>query len=151
MRAGVLGGSVFMIIEMLLVPLLQGGSPWHMPRMIAAIVFGQDFSTSLGIGGLLVAMVVHFALSMVYAVVLAALVDRWSPAIGAAVGVLFGIVLYVVNFYGLTALFPWFVEARNLITFIAHCAFGGLAGYAYRGLGATEPLPAGPRPRAPLI
>jgi hypothetical protein len=142
-----------MIIEMLLVPLLQNASAWQMPRMIAAIVLGPKLfasPASFGISALLVAMIVHFALSMAYAVMLAAIIRDWTTPIAATVGVLFGIVIYVVNFYGFTALFPWFIEGRDLITFAAHCAFGGLAGYAYRGLGVSTAMPSAP-PRAPLI
>ncbi|MFB8830009.1 hypothetical protein ACE0DR_13370 [Azotobacter sp. CWF10] len=40
--AGVIAGVVFLALEMLLVPLLMGGSPWGPPRMIAAIVMGRD-------------------------------------------------------------------------------------------------------------
>jgi len=38
----IIAGLVFMALEMMLVPLLQGGSPWGPPRMIAAIGMGKE-------------------------------------------------------------------------------------------------------------
>lgn len=150
--AGIAAGSVFLIIEMLLVPLLQNGSPWEMPRMIAAIVLGPAlFDATFGVGALLIALAIHFALSLTFALVLAKLVRNASPSIATLVGITFGLVIYAIDFHGLTALFPWFAEARNLITVLAHAAFGGVAGYAYRALGVERDVSVTGRTRAPLI
>jgi hypothetical protein len=45
----------------------------------------------------------------------------------------FGIVaVYGVNFYLIApAAFPWFVEARNWISFVTHAMFGAVAAAAY--------------------
>jgi len=39
--AGVIAGLVFLILEMIMVPVFANGSPWGAPRMMAAIVMGQ--------------------------------------------------------------------------------------------------------------
>lgn len=39
--AGIIAGAVFVVLEMLMVPLFLGGSPWGPPRMIGAIVMGE--------------------------------------------------------------------------------------------------------------
>jgi hypothetical protein len=36
--AGLIAGVVFMMLEMILVPVFMNGSPWAPPRMIAAII-----------------------------------------------------------------------------------------------------------------
>jgi hypothetical protein len=51
-----------------------------------------------------------------------------AAAIG---GLVFGLVIYAINFYGFTALFPWFAEARNWITILAHAIFGLTLGLVY--------------------
>jgi hypothetical protein len=48
------------------------------------------------------------------------------------VGAGFGALLYCVNLYGFTAIFPWFTEARGGITFVAHLVFGVTAMLSYR-------------------
>lgn len=135
--SGLIAGAVFMMLEMLLVPLLLDGSPWAPPRMIAAIVMGPGvlpppatFSLSI----LLAAMAVHFPLSIGFAVVLGALISRVRLAPALAIGAVFGLVLYVVNFYGLTAVFPWFAMARNWLSIAAHAVFGIVAAWAYVAL-----------------
>jgi hypothetical protein len=138
--AGVIAGAVFVVLEMLLVPIVLGGSPWDPPRMIAAIVMGEGVLPQPGqpspfdAGVLMVALLVHFALSIIYALILAAVIVRMSrgPAIG--MGLLFGLVLYAVNFYGFTTLFPWFAMARNWVSVFAHLVFGLVTAWAYTTL-----------------
>jgi hypothetical protein len=152
-RAGVVAGSAFMILEMLLVPLVAGGSPWTTPRMIAAILLGERAlgSASFDLGVFLVAMLLHFALSIAYATLLAAVVRNLLPAGALLVGIAFGLLLYLVNFYVLTWFFPWFAHARDLITVLSHAVFGALAGYVYRAAPAEPPMAVGPGVRAPMI
>jgi hypothetical protein len=49
-------------------------------------------------------------------------------------GLLCGVLLYVVNFHVLTALFPWFTVERDAATHLANALFGGLAAYVYKTL-----------------
>jgi hypothetical protein len=55
---------------------------------------------------LLIAAGVHFSLSILFAALLAPAAGHWRPAASLAVGVSFGVLLYVVNLHILTALFP---------------------------------------------
>ncbi len=48
----------------------------------------------------------------------------------SAAGVVFGLLVYVFHFYGMTALFPWFAMARNWISILAHAVFGLVLAYA---------------------
>ncbi len=47
------------------------------------------------------------------------------------IGAVFGLVVYLVFFYGMTAVFPWFAEARNWVSLFAHVMFGVVLGWAY--------------------
>ena len=63
--AGVIAGAVFMMLEMIMVPLFLGMSGWGPPRMIAAIVVAQGVlppPATFDSGILMVAMMVHFVL-----------------------------------------------------------------------------------------
>jgi hypothetical protein len=139
--AGIIAGAVFMMLEMLLVPLFGMGTPWAPPRMIAAIVLGSGvlMPPTFDLGVLMVAVVVHFALSIVYALLLGAVVSRLSIATSVVVGTLFGLALYVVNFYLFTAIFPWFAMARGGVSIFAHAVFGAVAGWSYKLLTEGRP------------
>jgi hypothetical protein len=73
---------------------------------------------------LLVATLVHFALSVVYALIPAYLSRRLRIGPALLVGALYGLAIYLVNLYGFTLLFPWFTVARDWITLVAHLIFG---------------------------
>lgn len=132
--AGLVAGAVFMMLEMIMVPMFGGGSPWGPPRMIAAIAMGPDVlppPATYDLTILMVAMAVHFVLSIVLAVVLAWIVR--GPPMGTAliIGGVFGLAVYLFNFYGMTVVFPWFAMARNWISIFAHVIFGLAAAWSY--------------------
>lgn len=95
-------------------------------RLTAALVLGRevlpppaDFDMTI----MLVASLIHFGLSLLYAAFLFPL-RRLPRSEALMIGSLFGAALYVVNLYGFTWWFPWFIAARGGITFIAHIVFG---------------------------
>ena len=47
-------------------------------------------------------------------------------------GLVFGLILYVVNMYGMTGMFPWFSEVRDWITVVAHVVFGTSVAAVYK-------------------
>jgi hypothetical protein len=125
--SGIIAGFVFLVLEMVMVPLFGGGSLWGPPRMMAAIVLGKGVlppPATFDLGIVMVAMGLHFVLSIVYAVIFALMITRMSLGPAMALGGVGGLILYLVNFYGFTALFPWFAMARNWISIFAHIVFG---------------------------
>ena len=137
--AGIAAAIVFLILEMVMVPVFLGGNAWDPPRMMAAILLGERVlpmpgQTPVPIDAAIVtaALTVHTTLSIIYAVILAVLVMRVPPAAGLAVGAAFGVTLYIVNFYGFTAVFPWFAMARNWVSIVAHAVFGIVAAWTYQ-------------------
>lgn len=137
--AGLVAGLVFLIVEMILVPTVGGGALWAPPRMMAAIALGEGVlppPATFDAGTIFVGMLVHFALSAVLGVIFALVMRGVASSRGLvlAAGLVFGLAVYVVNFYGLTALFPWFAMARNAISIFAHAVFGlVLAAWLLRG------------------
>ncbi|QTD94882.1 sodium:proline symporter [Burkholderia anthina] len=104
-------------------------------RLTAAIAMGRRaLGSSTGFDPVImgVATLVHAALSLAYAAVLAKTIRGLSPGPALVVGGVFGLVLYGVNLYGFTAIFPWFVQVRGGITLIAHLVFGITAAAVYR-------------------
>lgn len=137
-RAAIWAGIIAGIVdEALLVAglLLQGAGFWTASRMTAAIVMGEgvlpppatfDFSV------VIVATIVHFGLSLIYALVIAWFVRNSGWNAGLLIGVAAGFAIYFFNFYLVAPLvFPWWIEMRGLLPTLIHPAFGVTAAAAY--------------------
>lgn len=142
--AGIAAGIVFMMLEMMLVWLVQGQSPWGPPRMIAAMAMDQfvlpppaTFDATI----MMVAMAIHMVLSLILAFMLAWAISRWRLGMTASIigGTLFGLLIYFINFYLFTAVFPWFAMARGPISIFAHAMFGAVLGGVYRAVAPDFP------------
>lgn len=137
MFAGVLAAIVATAVQLLLWRAYAFPLPaalFRDARLAAAIVLGRSVlppPATFDWRIMLVATGVHFTLSIVYAFVLAAAIGRLAAREAIATGALFGLVLYVVNMYAFTWLFPWFAITRDGITAVAHVAFGITAGATY--------------------
>ncbi|WP_063553098.1 hypothetical protein [Burkholderia territorii] len=121
------------VIELLLWP-IAGEDAFHNllrdARLTAALVMGRSVlgaSTGFDPAIMGVATAVHAALSLAYTAVLAKLVRHLSPGAALLTGGAFGLALYGINLHAFTAIFPWFVAARGVITLVAHVVFGVVA------------------------
>ena len=137
---GCVAGAVFLVIELFAMRVM-GQSVWALVRMTAAIVMGREVLTqpaTFAAGVVLVALVVHFALSILFAAVLAVIMAPFSldssDGMASLVGAVFGVLLYVVNLHGMTQLFPWFADARGWVSFLNHIVFGLAAADTYLSL-----------------
>jgi hypothetical protein len=81
-------------------------------------------------------------MSIIYAIILAFIVNRFGLGIAVIIGLGFGLMLYLVNFYGFTAVFPWFAMARNWISIFSHLMFGVIAALVYKWLQKPSVVPA---------
>jgi uncharacterized membrane protein YagU involved in acid resistance len=135
--AGIIAALIFLMLEMLMVPLFLNGSPWAPPRMIGAIVLGKEVlppPATFDLGIVMAAIVLHLVLSILYAVVIAFIIKKMSFIQALAVGAVIGLLIYFVNFYIMTGMFPWFAMARNWVSAFAHVAFGIGVAWAYMKL-----------------
>jgi hypothetical protein len=106
-------------------------------RFTAAIVMGRSVlspPSTFDVPVMLVATLVHFALSVAYGFILSRLIARLRTPFALLVGAVFGLCLYVVNMYGFTIFFPWFDATRDWITVVAHVTFGATAAATYKAL-----------------
>ncbi|KVQ37067.1 sodium:proline symporter [Burkholderia cepacia] len=126
------------VVELLLWPIAGDdaiGNLLRDARLTAAIVMGRrvlDVSDGFDPLVMAVATFVHLVLSLVYAAVLAKTIRTLSLAAALLAGGAFGLILYGVNLYAFTAIFPWFVPVRGAITLVAHLVFGISAAAACR-------------------
>jgi hypothetical protein len=78
---------------------------------------------------------VHFGLATLFALIMSLIIASFSLdsslTVASLAGVVFGIGIYLVNFYGMTWFFPWFADARYWANALAHILFGVMAANAY--------------------
>jgi hypothetical protein len=134
--AGFAAGTIFLVLELLAMRFVLGTHPGVLIRMIAAITQGSSVlppPVAPDVSVTLAAVILHFVMSLAYAVVFAFLAKGRSVRAATLLGAGYGLILYVVNFYGFTMLFPWFAQARDWSSVATHLIFGGVLGamYAY--------------------
>jgi hypothetical protein len=130
------GGAALRVLE-LLWSISGGENPWGTAHAIAGIAFGPDVAAASDFSVRIIAsaLLIHYGLGMLFGCVLAVVLSAWrmgdTPGTALTLGALFGIALYVLNFYVMTAPFPWFVAMRTLETFIGHVLFGTVTALIY--------------------
>jgi len=149
--ASIVAGLVFAMMEMVLVAVVMG-KPWYGPlHMIAAIGMGPQGvlppPPAFDFGVAAVAVLIHMVMSILLGMVFATVLLAFRSSMAWLIGLIFGVALYYINFYGFTALFPWFAEARGWIALVSHAAFGLVLALVYRGMDKREAIapPVGPR------
>ena len=134
---GLMAGSVAIILEMVLFPGTGRGGFWDPVRLSASIALGNRAiatSTPITFDIFFVGMLIHYIVAIWYAVVLGMIIRSLSPPIAVLTGAAYGSAIYLLNFYGLSGLYPWVSHDRNWIFFVGHLAFGMAAGWLYNQL-----------------
>lgn len=132
--AGLIAGAIFLLVLLVAYPLVTGGTPWTVFRFMGAIILGESVlppPTTFDAGVVVTAVLLHFTLSVIYTLVLAFIVHRWGILITVIGGALFGLALYLINFFTFTMFFPWFYPARAWPFSVVHILFGAIAGGVY--------------------
>ncbi len=138
--AGLITGTLVVLMQTLLWLIFTDDFPailFRDARLTAALVLGDSVllpSTTFSPSVMLTATLIHFTISIAYTAFVEALTARLDATKALLTGLGFGIALYLLNLYGFTAIFPWFVQARGWITLITHGLFGVTAVLVYRWL-----------------
>ena len=106
-------------------------------RLTAAILLGHGVlppPATFDWKVMMVATIIHFAISIAYGLILARFLSRIEMTLSLIVGSIYGLMIYTVNMYGVTAIFPWFSEARDWITVVTHVVFGVSLAGTYKAL-----------------
>lgn len=132
--AGVVSGLIFLLSNIFLSPI---GNAWVMIRLFASPLLGDSILAPPATFDLLAlgaALLVHFGLSVVYALLIAYIIHRGGLLTGIIGGALIGLALYSINFYTVTLLYPWFFAMRSTLFIITHALYGALVGGIYEAL-----------------
>lgn len=143
--SGFAAGAVLMILELLWSTVIMGASPWAISNMVAAIVLGPDTlqaTADFSLPIVATALVIHYVLGIALGLILAAILMpfHFDSSIGMATltGAVFGIVVYIFNFYGMSHVFFWFAGMRGVAALLAHVIFGVTAAAMYWKFSQTE-------------
>jgi cytochrome c biogenesis protein CcdA len=142
--AGLVAGAVLMVLELLwsatVSPSVVAGDAWRNTHRVAAIVLGPDAlgGTGFDLAVVAVALATHYLLGIVFAIAFAVVIDGFhyesSPWVLLFMGIVFGTLLYLLNFHGMSNVFPWMAEMRGWSTYIGHLVFGMTLALAYPAL-----------------
>ncbi|WP_151636144.1 hypothetical protein [Noviherbaspirillum aerium] len=144
--SGIVAGAVLMVLELLWSTTTIGNSVWQISHKIAAITMGSGVAdgTAFSVPVIGVALMTHYVLGALFAAVLALIIETMhiadSPGAALFAGALFGLLLYVFNFYVMSAMFPWFAELRSWAAVMGHLLFGMIAAGIYLRLESKLPL-----------
>lgn len=139
--AGVVGGAVFLLIQIIMATGPLASSLWVPFRWNAAIILGQGVlppPADFAFLPVLVGLIVHFGLSILFALLIAFIIHRGGLIMGIIGGGALGLALYAVNYFTLTAIFPWFFAISSWMMAVGHIVFGAVVGAVYEGLEVEE-------------
>jgi hypothetical protein len=134
--AGFAAGAILMMLGLFWSHLVEG-TPWRNSHRVAAILLGPDalLQSGFSFGIVMTALATHYLLGigfgLVLGYVLAGLHFEASPQAAMLVGAVFGLALYLLNFFVMSSAFPWFVESRGWATLVMHLVFGVSAAALY--------------------
>jgi len=134
MWAGLVAGTVFLLVNLFIVPRIMGGSFWISTRLVGSIVLGESVlappATFHG-GALAAAIAVHYVLALAMAAIIAIVVHRGGLVSGIIGGALLGLAFYFIDYYTLSYFFPQFWAMKHSSVLASHVLFGALAGGIY--------------------
>ncbi len=136
--AGIIAGVVFLITNLVASAIAQDNADITL-RLMASILMGSEvlFSEPT-VGVILVGLLIHFIFSILFALLIAIIIHRWGLVVGIVGGALLGLALYAINFYTMSAIFPWFYAVTGWVMAITHIVFGATAGGVYEALEVEE-------------
>ena len=132
--AGAIAGAAYLVAQATFTGLARTGGMAEPLQRIAAILMGPDAApppAELNFTVFGMAMIIHFALAMVFGRVVGTVACGRGFPRAVLSGAVVGLALYVLNFHLIAPLaFPWFEGSLQLVTVADHALFGGIAGAA---------------------
>lgn len=143
--AGIIAGIIATAVQIALWWGFLDALPWILyrdARLTAAVVMGREVlppPATFDWHVMTVATCIHFVISVTYSLILACFISRLGMMPSVLAGGLYGLILYGVNMYGVTLVFPWFSEVRDWITILTHVVFGISMAASYKLLARHAP------------
>lgn len=142
--AGLTAGTVFLLLNLFVVPGQGAAGPWVMLRLFGSMLLGKEVlapPATFHAGALAAAVATLYVLSFAAAALLAVIIHRYGLWVGILGGALYGLALFAINMYTLTYFFPQFLVLNGMPFLWAHVIFGALAGGVYEALEVERFVP----------
>jgi hypothetical protein len=134
LQAALFAGTALLLMLEFIGIVAYDESPWKLLRMVAAMARGPEAlepDDEFDFAIVAIGLTLFYALSMLYGLAIACLLTDSPRRHATIIGIAFGLTLYSANFYGFTAIFPWFAANRTIDTLVAHALYGLLLARAY--------------------
>lgn len=127
-QAGLIVGAILYLVSR--------GIPWVGSSMIQPTIMGREMAPSAEATGSVFFgyLLLHLAISVIYALIIAPIVNGFKPVTAGLVGGLVGIILYFLNYAAFGLFFEGTPGQREWIAFAIHLAFGIITAETYKGL-----------------
>ncbi|MCC6802384.1 MAG: hypothetical protein IT319_05840, partial [Anaerolineae bacterium] len=129
--AALIAGSLFLLVNILLMPSALEIDPLLLLRYQASLVMGSGVLLSSDASVIVVGIIVHYVLALVFTLIITIVIHRWGLVVGIIGGAILGLAIYGINLYTMTLFFPWFFAINNNILLASHVVFGAAAGGIY--------------------
>jgi hypothetical protein len=131
--AGLISGLSMLLVSILL-PWIFLGDPFLIVRIMASVLLGPTvISPQAGLvpGIYVVAILTHFSLSLFFAILIILIFHRWGMIVAFIGGAVMGFVIYFMNYYTFSLVFPWLLPYRTWMLLTGHIVYGALVGTLY--------------------
>lgn len=132
------GATVFLITNLVLMPVVLDMNAGVILRYIASLVMGRDVLLEDSSTSLVVGVLVHYALSMAFTLIIVLVIFRWGLLVGIIGGAILGLAIYGINLYFTTLIFDWFFATNSSVLLVSHVLFGATVGGVYELLDAYD-------------
>jgi hypothetical protein len=145
LRAGLIAATLFFLLNLILLPATIGLSAGSVLRYTSSVILGKGIlppPDSFHFGAFLVALIVHFALSLLAGGLIAYVIHRGGLVTGILGGALLGLTFYAINVYTFSLFRPWMFVLSGWTFALNHILFGAVAGGVYEALEVEIFVPA---------
>ncbi len=139
--AGLIAGIIFYLVNVFLVPLFLGGNSWVIIRLFSSVFLGKGIlapPATYNLVSLIVSIFSVMLFSMLFTLTVTFILHRWGLLVGIVGGTIFGLAIYLINFYSLSYFFPWFFPMNSWPFLITHILLGAVAGGVYESFEVEE-------------
>jgi ABC-type cobalamin transport system permease subunit len=135
--AALIAGTLFLALNLLVVPPLMDSSFWIGVRLVASIALGTDVlappATFHG-GALAACIATHYLLAFLMTASIAIVVHLGGLFVGIVGGAILGLCFYFIDYYTFSYFFPQFFALKHWSVIASHVVFGAVAGGLYEAL-----------------
>lgn len=132
--SGLIAGFIFYLLNIFIVPIFLGGNMWVIVRLFASVFLGESIlapPANFDLTALLISITANLILSLGFTYLIAFILHQFGLIVGILGGAIFGVAIYLINFYSLSYFYPWFFAMGSWIFVLTHIFFGAIAGGIY--------------------